>query len=247
MAATHPVVERGFNPTRIDTHEVLSRTWQIVKQNFVACLASALIYLVLSLVAYLILGFGLAVAMSNLEGVTYVAAWLVQQILLQAVVAFLTLGMIAFMLKIARGEPTDFAEFFSGGKWIVFGVAIQLITGLAVMGGVMLLIVPGIIIGLMLSQALFMLVDQGTDIAGSLKRSVEAMHGNKWTLFYTYFVAGFGGWLITAITCGLGSLLVVPYMALLPTVIYLGVTGQKTVLDDLEQPAVERGFGPGGA
>ncbi len=247
IAASGPGVDRGFRPTRIDMGDVFSRTWEIFKQNFGDCVVAGLIFLAAVVVAGGIVAAMSTAAMNQVEGIAYVAAWLIQQIALQAVGWYFALGMIAFMLRVARGEPTDFSVLFSGHRWIVYGVAVQIIVQLAVAGGLVLLIVPGIIIGLMLSQSLYMLVDQGTDISGSLSKSVEATDGNKWTLFATYVVAGIASMVVALVTCGLGVLVVVPYMNLLAAVIYLGMTGQKTVLDDLEQPAVERGLGPAGA
>ncbi len=78
-------------------------------------------------------------------------------------------------------------------------------------------------------------------------RAIEATDGNKWTLFAIYVVAGIGSMVVVVLTCGLGVFFVVPYMAVLATVIYLGVTGQRTMLDVAEEPYHERGFGPGGA
>jgi hypothetical protein len=247
MAATQAVLERGFQPTRIDMGDVFSRTWAIFKENFGSCFLAGLIVLIANGVTAGIFGVMFGAAMSQLEGVAYVAVWGIQQLAVQAVSAFFNLGMIAFMLRVARGQSADLGVLFSGGKWILFGVAIQLIIGLAVMGGLILLIVPGVIIGLMLSQAMYMLVDQGTDIGGSLGKSVEATDGNKWTLFAIYVVAGLGSMVVVVLTCGLGVLLVAPYMGVLTAVIYLGVTGQRTTLDVLEQPTMERGFGAGGA
>ncbi len=247
-AETQAVHERGFQPTRIDMSDVFSRTWAIFKVNFGSCFLAGLIVMIANAVAGGIFGVIFGAGMSQLEGVAFAAVWCMQQLVMQAVGAFFNLGMIAFMLRVARGQPTDLGVLFSGGRWIVYGVVIQLIIGLAFVGGLILLIVPGIIIGLMLSQAMYMLVDQGTDIGGSLGKSVEATDGNKWTLFATYIVAGVGSMVVVLFTCGLGVLLVVPYMGLLTAVIYLGLTGQKTTLDVvLEHPAMERGFGAGGA
>jgi phage FluMu protein Com len=245
--ASHAGVDRGYQPTRIDMGEMFSRTWEIFKQNFGACFVAGLIFLIASFFVNGIIGFGFAMTLNQLDGPTYALVWIVQQVLVQIVGAFFYLGMIAFMLRVARGQPADFAALFSGGNWLVVGVLVQLITTLAIMGGFILLIVPGIIIFLMLSQAMYMVVDQGADVGGALRRSVEVTDGNKWTLFATYFVAGLASMLVAVVTCGLGVLLVTPYMSLLTAVIYLGMTGQRTALDTFEQLAAERGFDPAGA
>jgi uncharacterized membrane protein len=92
-----------------------------------------------------------------------------------------------------------------------------------------------------------MLVDQDSDIMGSLRLSIEATKGNKLTLLGLYIVAGAIALVITVLTCGLGALLAMPFMMLLSAVIYLGVTGQSTELDGPAEPAAERQFGAPGA
>ncbi len=247
MASSGAGVDRGYQPTQIDMGDMFSRTWEIFKQNFGACFVAGLIMIVLNAVAGGIVGAMFGLALQDLDGVAYFGASLIQQLVTQAIGAYFYLGMIAFMLRVARGQPTDFATLFSGHRWLVYGFFVQIIIFLAIIGGIILLIIPGIIIGLMLSQSLFMIVDQDTDIGGALRRSVEVTDGNKWTLFATYLVAGIASMVVALFTCGLGVLVVVPYMNLLAAVVYLGVTGQRTVLDTFEQPAAERDFGAAGA
>lgn len=246
MASSTAAVDRGYHPTRIEMGEVLSRTWEIYKQNFGACVLGTLILMGASTFANGIVGYGFAATLTQLDGLAWLMASALQQVLVQVVGAFFYMGLIAFMLRVARGESTDFSVLFSGGNWLVAGVVVQLITSLATLGGFILLIVPGIIIFLMLSQAMYMVVDQGADIPGALRKSVEVTDGNKWTLFVTYLVVGIAGTVITILTCFIGALFVMPYAVLLGVVIYLGMTGQRTVLDTFEQPATERQFGPAG-
>jgi phage FluMu protein Com len=240
-------IPRGYAPTQIDLGETLSRTWELYKQNMGMLIAGTLIYFLCNMVVSAIVGGAFAIIMVNARGVETVVVQLVQQLFTQAVATFFWIGMIRFMLQIARGEPAEFGTLFSGGPWYLYGVALQIITTLAVGFGFLLLIVPGIILALMFSQAMFMLVDQDSDIMGSLRLSIEATKGNKLTLLGLYIVAGAIALVITVLTCGLGALLAMPFMMLLSAVIYLGVTGQSTVLDGPAEPAVERHFGAPGA
>ncbi|MEX0977704.1 MAG: hypothetical protein WDZ48_02565 [Pirellulales bacterium] len=166
--------------------------------------------------------------------------------MVMAVNSFFVVGLIVFMLRIARGELAEIGMLFSGGPYFLGAFLIQIITLLAMFGGFVLLIVPGIIFGLMLSQAQFMLVDQRAGVGDSLKMSIEAMKGNKLTVLAIWLVAGIGGMLIGVFTCCIGFLFVAPFGMLLMSVIYLGVTGQRTVLDVAVQPTAEREFGAPG-
>ncbi|HEX5444524.1 MAG TPA: hypothetical protein VFW87_11865, partial [Pirellulales bacterium] len=172
-----------------------------------------------------------------------------QQLIGQAVGTFLFVGLIMFMLRIARGEEVEYGALFSGGRYFVYAFAIQILTMLAVFVGFILLIIPMFIFGLMLSQAQFMLIDQQTGIIDSLRLSIAAMRGNKLTVFAIWMVAGVIGLVLSLVTCFVGFIFVGPYLMLLMAVIYLGVTGQQTVLE-LNPPApnlAERGFGTQGA
>jgi uncharacterized membrane protein len=95
----------------------------------------------------------------------------------------------------------------------------------------------------MFSQALYMLVDQRSDIQGSLNLSIEAMKGNKLTLFALYFLTSIAGVAIILFTCLIGTIFVVPFGALLTAVVYLGVTGQPTALEAPAASLQQRTFG----
>jgi len=247
VAAMHENIPRGYAPTVIDFSETLSRTWKLFKANMGAMVAGTMIILVCNLILGGVVGLAFAMIMGNADGVEAVVVWSVQQIVSQAIGAFFWIGLIRFTLQVARGEPCEFGALFSGGPWFLFGAAIQIITTLAVGIGFLLLIIPGIIIALMLSQAMFMLVDQNSDIMGSLRLSTEATKGNKMTILGLYIVTGAIGIVITVFTCLLGMIVVMPFMTLLSAVIYLGLTGQSTALDASAEPTMERGFNAPGA
>ena len=238
--STPPPVQRGFNPTQIDLGETFSTTWQIYKANLGACMAGTFLMIVCSSAVGGIGQVLLAIGGSNLDGGAFVTFWLLQQVVAQAINAFFFIGIILFMLRIARGESAEFGLLFAGGPFFVYGAALQIIVFLATLGGFILLIIPGVIIALMLSQVMFVLVDQRADIGSSLKLSVEIMKGNKLTVFAIGLVGGVVSVLITLFTCGIGLLFVLPFMMLIPAVIYLRVTGQKTAVDGGAGYGVER-------
>jgi uncharacterized membrane protein len=247
-AAAAPSAGRGFNPTRIELGEVLSRTWNIYKANLGPCIGATLIVMICGVITGAIVGAAFGAVFRDARGAAAIVQFAAQQIVSQGINAFFGVGLIMFMLKIARGEGSDFGALFGGGPFFLFALAIQLLTMAAVGVGLVLLIVPGIIIGLMLSQSLYMLVDQGEDIVGSLRKSIEATTGNKLTLFALYLLAGLAGAIIALITCGIGILFVAPFGALLATVAYLGMTGQATVLDEPSTRSfVERDFNAPGS
>ena len=240
-------VERGFHPSPIEFGETFRRTWEIFKANLGMCLAGTLVMWFCSGAIGFLLQFIVSAGFHPNDEAGMIAMIIAQQLVGQAVNAFFMVGLILFMLRIARGEPAEIGLLFGGGPFFLRAFLIQIIVFLAMFGGLLLLIVPGIIFGLMLSQAQFMLVDQRAGIGDSLKMSIEAMKGNKLTVLAIWLVAGIGGLLIGVFTCCIGFLFVGPFGMLLMSVIYLGVTGQRTVLDVAVQPTTaEREFGAPG-
>jgi hypothetical protein len=75
-----------------------------------------------------------------------------------------------------------------------------------------------------------------------LNLSIAAMKGNKLTVFGLYLVTALLGFAVMLFTCGIGLFLYLPFMLLLASVVYLGVTGQRTVLDARDDPQAERAF-----
>jgi hypothetical protein len=238
----------AFRPTRIDFTETFSRTWELYKRNLGGCIAGTLLMVVCQFIVGFVLAIPFGIAQANLDGAPQVAVMILQQLVSQAVGAFFWIGLIIFMLKIARTEVADFAALFSGGPYFLYAVVLYFIITIAMTIGFFLLIIPMFIIGLMFSQTMYMLVDQRSDIVGSLRLSMQATDGNKLTLLAIYLVAGLGGLLFSIVTCCIGYFFAVPFLMLLWTVAYLGMTGQPTALDGLaQQPMVERPLGGPGA
>jgi uncharacterized membrane protein/DNA-directed RNA polymerase subunit RPC12/RpoP len=222
---------RGFHPARIDLGETLSRTWEIFKPNMGVCIGAVLLVGACSVVVNVVVQLAFTPVLINADPAGFVVVSIFEQLVAQAIAAFFYIGMILFMLRIARGEGAEFGALFGGGPYFLAGAVIQIIVSVATGIGLLLLIVPGVVIWLMLSQAMFMLVDQRAGIGDSLKLSIEAMKGNKLTVLAIWIVTAVLGFLVTVLTCFIGLLFVAPFAALLMSVIYLGVTGQKTMLD----------------
>jgi phage FluMu protein Com/uncharacterized membrane protein len=239
-------VVRGFRPTQIELGATLGRTWEIFKANMGACIGGILLMMLCSFVVSFFVNFAVGISLAALGGqddATMVVVFIVQQLVAQFINVYFTLGLILYMLGIARGEETKVAALFGGGPFLLRGVVVQILLTVIIMVGFVLLVVPGVILALMLSQAMLMLVDQRAGILDSLRLSAAAMKGNKLTVLGIWIVTGVLGVLVSLLTCFIGFIFVVPFWSLLMAMIYLGVTGQKTSVDE-EMPAVApQGFG----
>lgn len=69
-------------------------------------------------------------------------------------------------------------------------------------------------------------VDRRAGVIESLQLSSEFMRGNKVPAFLVFLVVSLLGVLFYCLTCSFGGILFLPYMALLPCVVYIQATGQ---------------------
>ncbi|MGL5754907.1 MAG: DUF975 family protein [Paraclostridium sp.] len=133
-------------------------------------------------------------------------------------------GMSRFTLKLARkDQTTQFNDLFSGFDVFIKALVMNLILGVCVSIGMILFIIPGVIIGLMFSQANYILAENPEKSAiECLKESSRMMKGYKFNFFVLQL--SFIGWLILAtLTFGIGLLWYVPYYQMTMTNFYLKI------------------------
>lgn len=133
-------------------------------------------------------------------------------------------GMSRFTLKLAsKDQTTQFNDLFSGFDVFIKALVMNLILGVCVSIGMILFIIPGVIIGLMFSQANYILAENPEKSAiECLKESSRMMKGYKFNFFVLQL--SFIGWLILAtLTFGIGLLWYVPYYQMTMTNFYLKI------------------------
>ena len=93
--------------------------------------------------------------------------------------AVIGMGLIAGILKICDGQRPSVADLFLRlpNFWRFFGTS--LLAGLIVIGGTLLLIVPGIVLGLKYCLAPYASLDERLLPRAALRRSAELTHGVK--------------------------------------------------------------------
>lgn len=95
----------------------------------------------------------------------------------------------ALITNLNNQENQGFLFSFSNSKnkiWTLFVVGI--LTGLAVVGGIFLLIIPGIIFGLWFSQASYIVITENQGIIGSMKLSKSYVKGRLGAVFWRLLV-----------------------------------------------------------
>lgn len=234
-----PTARGAISPGTLDLGDILSRTWTLFKADWGICVGVALIVMALN--------YGVSMVSQFIPIVGLIVAILFQ--------IWIQIGQALFFLKKARGREVAIGEIFNGGPFfgnillasllvglMVFGIALVLVAPLALVGmaiskdAAVILAVVGAVaavgaiwyVSLMLSQFYYLILDRNVGVIDSLKMSNDLMEGNKLTLFLINLVVGALGVLAVILTCGLGLLIVTPYVAMMQAVIYLTIIGQPT-------------------
>lgn len=228
MPPTAPGIPGAWSPT-----EAISFGWNAVMKNFAGvALPIAVAGLVSALPGGILGGVWAvveAILRENLDSgvVTLIAiiARIITNLIGIAVGSYIAGGMVGFALKVARGQPAQFGDVFSGGQYFGRIFLVSICTFLITMAGCCLL-VPGIIlaVGLMLSQNL--IVDQGLGGLEPMKKSWEMTKGHRINLFL-FALLSFAVFLAGALACGVGALLVsAPVVVIAQAYIYLCIKGE---------------------
>ena len=124
----------------------------------------------------------------------------------------LTFGFYLYLAALVDTKQNNFNLIFKGFERFADTLIAGLIYSLAIGIGFILLIVPGIILACGLSMTFYIMVDD-PKISGmeALNQSWNMMKGQKWNYFCLQL--RFIGWiLLCVLTCGIGFVLLQPYM-----------------------------------
>jgi phage FluMu protein Com len=222
----------GLRTTPIDMNDILSRTWAIFKSQIGMCI-------VLPLIVNLIAGFAFALiwavtfAIAAILGSPAIFKVLLFFGVIAVLLVFLSLvcGQVRAFLKIARGQPVAIGELFAFGPHIIPFVIIAILVGLMEVVGGAMCVAPGIILGCMFSQAIYLVLDRKEGVIDSLSHSKDITTGSKLSIFLIWLVSALGAGLFSLVTCGFGGLVSFPFLQLMWCVVYLTITGQPAVIN----------------
>lgn len=178
----------------------------------------------------------------------------VSQIINMVFQAWITAGAIMYIVDMARYGNARFSDIFRGHPYllrlflfnllvlvVVYGIlglfAVPGIVALAMKAGTEWIVAgfaPVVVIGLPLVIWLtiswyltaLLIIDRDQKLLEALGTSWRYMRGNRLIVFVGGAAVGALSLLFTLVTCGIGMLLVIPYVTLFTCVIYLLATGQ---------------------
>jgi hypothetical protein len=240
------VPQGPLKPSPIDAGNILSRTWAIFQGQFwMMVLVGFILAICEGGIGAVI---GQVVSLSMLAGrggeptpADLVIIQVVIRLLALLVNTWLELGMAVYMLKIARGQPASLGDLFTAARFWPAAIAMRLLAALAILSGLLLFIIPGIILGLMFSQALFLIVDRGMGPIEAMSMSRTVTSGNKAQIFILN-LAGFGVMLVGVLACCVGTWPAMSFIWLMSAMAYLTMTGQPTTDESFRQPPLASPF-----
>jgi hypothetical protein len=131
----------------------------------------------------------------------------------------ISVGFTIIAIKLAHGHEAHYRDLFPWNRMVWLYFLASALAGLAVVGGLILLVIPGIIVALRLSMVRFAIVE-GARPFESLHQSWEATRGHFWRLLGLFLVL-VGINIVGAILLLVGLLVTVPLSMLAWAHVYL--------------------------
>ncbi|MGJ8696427.1 MAG: DUF4339 domain-containing protein [Verrucomicrobiaceae bacterium] len=225
--ATHLSTDGGppEHPVPLDVTFCIGQAWKHTFANFGTIILTGLVYgavvfgvgMVMGLIAGG--GSGFQVTEEGFRTQSNNALSWVGEIVNQCVSIFLSLGATHIGLRILRGEKPEIGELFSQGPKFLQGALATILYFLMVVGGLILLIVPGIYLALRFGFYREAIVEKNLDAISALKYSSQLTRDNRLSLFGLWLL----GFLITiagALALLVGLIVAIPVVWLSTLVAY---------------------------
>jgi len=155
-----------------------------------------------------------------------------------AVMTTIAFGFQKNILNVCRGRPVDLGEFFRVKPMVIVNFIVgTAIVGVAVMVGLILFVVPGIILAYMMLLTPYLIIDREMGPIEAIKESCRLTKGHKMDMFFGIFV---GGLVANALSVLIITVVfTVPMMCFLWVYPYLQLTGQLDAAQG--QPGAQAG------
>jgi hypothetical protein len=110
------------------------------------------------------------------------AVYFVLSLILWAIGMVMAVGWVKVSLMLMRDKEPDISELFTNWRFAIPYLLASLCFALVVLGGFLLLIIPGLIFVIMFGMYYYLIVDKGLGPVASLKRSRVITKGSRWRL-----------------------------------------------------------------
>ena len=235
-------------PMRIG--DILSTAFELYRRHWRTLLAIAAVVVVpITLLQYLLGDLVRTQGETTRNGVVETATWAVGIAGLLAALAGVLMYLVlsgaitrAVAAEVAGEDPSVEQSYRFGFHRLGSVLLVSVLVGLAIIGGLILFIIPGIYIGIRLCVSIEALVVEGRRGTEAMGRSWGLVGGHWWHAFGTVVVGGlltgivnavitspFGatGWFVQAVAAAVATVVTLPYSALVGVLLYLDLRARK--------------------
>jgi hypothetical protein len=202
---------------------VIKQSWEVLKTQ-----PKYLALLLLSIALVKFLGGSIGRFFGQQEWYAIQSVW---GILTSVIDIYIGIITMVVSLKLIRGVKMNVNEtWFTDKQAILQYVLVIIVYGFLVMVGYMLLIIPGIIIQVVYSLAVYLAIDRGMKMKAAMAESRRLTAGNRWKIFEIGIVLALLN-VAGALFFGIGLIITIPLSMIAAGVIYT-----QLVTEDSKEP-----------
>jgi hypothetical protein len=237
-------------PRPLGIGEILSTAFQLYRRHWRTLLAIAAVVVVpLTLLQYLLGDVVRTQGETTSNGVVETATWSVWTAGLLAALAGLLMYLVltgaitrAVAAEVAGEDPSVEQSYRFGFHRLGSVLLVSVLVGLAIIGGLILFVIPGIYIGVRLAVSIEALVVEGRRGTEAMGRSWGLVGGHWWHAFFTLLVAALltgivnavitapfsaTGWFVQGVAAAVATVVTLPYGVLVGVLLYLDLRARK--------------------
>ena len=147
------------------------------------------------------------------------------QIIVFVITLIATIGLINASLKVTRGEKASFGDIWHPRHFWLY-LFVSIVAGLGIGVGLVACIIPGLVLLWLWQFVQYAALDEGKGFGHAFSTGMRAVTRNKGLAIVTLLVV-FVANLITVFTCGIGALVVMPFVCLFMANMYRQFLGQS--------------------
>ena len=220
-----PIQDVPVVPQTVGIEPILNYAWEVWKENLGLLLGMTIVVSVIGAVLTNGSQFVQAILIQNNEQRLAWWFWVISSVVSNGVSIFLGIGQTKMLLKLARRQPVQFSELFSGAPLFLPILAVTLLYLLAVFLGLLAFIVPGIIVMLVWWPTFNLVVDGKAGIIESFSVSASITR-NNWGTIVLMVLLSIGITALGFLACLIGLLFAAPLTSMLWAAAYLMMAGQ---------------------
>ena len=245
-AAYQPPVATPGGPIvnqQVTVEQVFNYAWQIWQVNLGLLVGVTLVVAVITNGAsYLMQGVEFALRENDAPEAA-IAVSLLNSALNVVIQTFLGIGQTQIILKLVRRQQAEFSELFSGGPLFLPMLGFNILYGLAIGLGLVLLIVPGIILLLMWWPAYYLVLERKAGVIESFSLATTVTQ-NNWGTAFVMALLSMGIMLLGCMALCIGVLFAAPLVGVMWATAYLMMSGQLSPYGQMAGQMMPGQFAP---